>query len=80
MLLPHWIRLAASRAACTAGSNRAISTAMIAMTTRSSISVNLRIPRILDIKAPSPGPLDDFWNIIGRIIAYYATIVSKDLP
>jgi hypothetical protein len=33
------MRRAASRAACTAGSKRAMSTAMIAMTTRSSISV-----------------------------------------
>ena len=35
----HWIRRAASRADCTAGSSREIRTAMIAMTTRSSISV-----------------------------------------
>ena len=35
----HEIRRAASRAACTAGSSRAMSTAMIAMTTSSSMSV-----------------------------------------
>src|SRR5207237_3241226 len=33
------MRRAASRAACTAGSSRAINTAMIAITTKSSISV-----------------------------------------
>ena len=38
----HWARRAASRAAWTAGRSRAISTAMIAMTTRSSMSVNPR--------------------------------------
>ena len=47
MLLTHWARRAASRAACTAGSNRAISTAMIAMTTRSSISVKPRRSRLM---------------------------------
>src|SRR5215813_13938355 len=41
-LLTHWARRAASRAAWTAGNSRAISTAMIAMTTSSSISVNPR--------------------------------------
>jgi hypothetical protein len=34
------MRRAAARAACTAGSKRAIKTAMIAITTRSSINVN----------------------------------------
>ena len=38
----HWARRAASRADCTAGSSRAIRTAMIAITTRSSISVKPR--------------------------------------
>src|SRR5262249_12550645 len=38
-LLVHWARRAASRAAWTAGSSRAIRTAMMAMTTSSSISV-----------------------------------------
>src|SRR3954453_20881587 len=42
MLLTHWARRAASRAAWTAGNSRAISTAMMAITTRSSISVNAR--------------------------------------
>src|ERR1700755_1324918 len=41
-LLVHCDRRAASRAAWTAGSSSAISTAMMAMTTRSSISVNPR--------------------------------------
>ena len=40
MLLTHWARRAASRADWTAGSSSAISTAMIAITTSSSISVN----------------------------------------
>src|SRR5262249_57051114 len=42
MLLAHCIRRAASRAAWTAGKSSAISTAMIAMTTSSSISVKPR--------------------------------------
>jgi hypothetical protein len=37
--LTHWARRAASRAACTAGKSKAIKTAMMAMTTSSSISV-----------------------------------------
>src|SRR5262249_30258630 len=41
-LLTHWVRRAASRADCTAGNNRAIRTAMMAMTTRSSMSVKAR--------------------------------------
>ncbi len=41
-LLTHWDLRAASRAACTAGSSSAISTAMIAMTTSNSISVKPR--------------------------------------
>src|SRR3954465_14711808 len=41
-LLVHWLRRAASRAAWTAGSRRAIRTAMMAMTTSSSINVNPR--------------------------------------
>ena len=36
----HCIRRAASRALCIAGNNNAISTAMIAITTNSSIKVN----------------------------------------
>jgi hypothetical protein len=38
-LLVHWARRAASRAAWTAGSSREIRTAMMAITTSSSISV-----------------------------------------
>src|SRR5262245_55929114 len=38
-LLTHWARRAASRADCTAGKSKAIRTAMIAITTKSSISV-----------------------------------------
>ena len=39
MLLTHWMRLAASRADWTAGKRREIKTAMIAITTSSSIKV-----------------------------------------
>src|SRR4051812_44334600 len=39
ILLTHWARRAASRAAWTAGKSRAISTEMIAITTSNSISV-----------------------------------------
>src|SRR5262245_25177058 len=39
-LLEHWMRAAASRTFCTAGSSRPMRTAMMAMTTSSSISVN----------------------------------------
>src|SRR5262245_15966023 len=38
----HWRRAAASRTFCTAGSSRPISTAMMAITTSSSINVNAR--------------------------------------
>src|SRR5580704_3489945 len=38
-LLRHWLRRAASRAAWTAGSSRAMSVAMMAITTNNSISV-----------------------------------------
>ena len=44
----HWMRGAASRADWTAGSSRAISTAMIAITTSNSISVNPRRIRITE--------------------------------
>jgi len=40
--LPHWVRRAASRALCTAGRSRPTSVAMMAITTRSSTSVNPR--------------------------------------
>src|SRR5215472_9513018 len=42
MLFVHWARRAASRAAWTAGNSRAINTAMIAITTSSSIKVKPR--------------------------------------
>ena len=42
MLFVHWIRRAASRADWTAGSNSAINTAMMAITTSNSINVNPR--------------------------------------
>src|SRR5579883_1746197 len=51
-LFVHCARRAASRAACTAGRSKAIKTAMIAMTTRSSISVKPR--RRSDMARPTP--------------------------
>ena len=51
-LFVHCARRAASRAACTAGKSRAISTAMIAMTTRSSMSV--KPERRSDMVIPTP--------------------------
>src|SRR5262245_51511157 len=58
MLLVQLVRRAASRAACTAGSNRATSTPMMAITTSNSTSVKPRekrrfAVRVLDI-APAP--------------------------
>src|SRR5262249_48099356 len=46
-LLAHWMRAAASRTFCTAGSNRPIRTAMMAITTSSSIRVNAERPTVL---------------------------------
>jgi hypothetical protein len=43
--LTHCMRLAASRAACTAGNSSAIKTAMIAITTSNSINVKARFRR-----------------------------------
>src|SRR5208337_450041 len=48
------MRLAASRADWTAGSSRAISTAMIAMTTSSSIKVKPRLRFITDLLQDKP--------------------------
>src|SRR5208337_4661915 len=48
----HWARRAASRAACTAGNKSAIKSAMIAITTNSSIKVKPR-PRS-DMTPPTP--------------------------
>src|SRR5687768_15894827 len=51
-LFLHCVRLAASRACCTAGRRRAMSTAMMAITTRSSIRVKpRRRDRISDLLA-----------------------------
>src|SRR4051794_4997949 len=49
----HWARRAASRAAWTAGSSRAIRTAMMAMTTSISISVKPRaLSRFISVSNP----------------------------
>src|SRR5947209_3422282 len=55
-LLTHWVRRAASRAAWTAGRSRAIRTAMMAITTRSSISVK---PRAARVRKLMDAPLKD---------------------
>jgi hypothetical protein len=74
--LEHCIRLAASRAAWTAGNRRAINTPIIAITTRSSTRVNARKPtaegglrkifaelslrKFVKIRLPAPPPLTYF--------------------
>src|SRR5438132_1516191 len=60
MLLTHVARRDASRADCTAGSNSAISTAMMAMTTSSSIRVKPRwrmseLPTVVNVRYRSSG-------------------------
>src|SRR5215468_36905 len=66
-LFVHWARRAASRAAWTAGRSKAIKTAMIAMTTRSSISVKPR--RLCDMARPTPGNrLGKLWILDGRAL------------
>src|SRR5947209_3275288 len=56
-LLMHWARRAASRAAWTAGNSKAINTAMIAMTTSNSMSVNpLRWRVMADLSSLGVGP------------------------
>ena len=51
-LFVHCMRLAASRADCTAGSRSAIKTAMMAITTSNSMSVNPLLV-VVDICTPS---------------------------
>src|SRR5436305_10194138 len=46
-LLKHWMRAAASRTFCTAGTSRPIRMAMIAITTSNSMSVNARRERTI---------------------------------
>src|SRR3954464_4554217 len=53
MLFWHFMRAAASRTFCTAGSNSPIRTAMMAMTTSSSMSVNAERETRCDIVRPS---------------------------
>src|ERR671933_629660 len=73
-LLVHWIRRAASRAAWTAGSSRAISTAMMAMTTSSSIKVKAGRFRVVVMKVP--GPVGTLLHADGIFVPHHATIVS----
>src|SRR5438270_5603697 len=55
-LFKHFVRFAASRTFCTAGSSRPTSTAMIAITTSSSISVKPRQRRSMRNKAIANPP------------------------
>ena len=64
MLLTHWIRRAASRAACTVGNSNAIRTAMIAITTRSSISVKPLC--LIGTSVASPQKVRDDHDVRGR--------------
>src|SRR5262249_58510004 len=57
-LLTHWARRAASRAAWTAGRSRAMRTAMIAITTSSSISVKPSRRRQADVMTGAPKDSD----------------------
>jgi len=52
----HWMRLAASRLACTAGKSSAIKTPMMAITTSSSINVKpqRRLPNPADPSSRCP--------------------------
>src|SRR6516225_9032589 len=65
-LLTHWTRRAASRAAWTAGSKSAIRTAMIAMTTSSSISVNARRRLMEDSLGDGPFEYKSFRDFDNR--------------
>src|SRR6516165_9036091 len=57
----HWVREAASRTFCTAGSKRPIKTAMMAITTSSSIKVKaVRLGRVVLIAGTSG------WNRMGQ--------------
>jgi hypothetical protein len=50
----HWARRAASLADCTAGNSKEIKTAMIAITTSNSMSVNaLRLRLIMKTQTPA---------------------------
>ena len=64
----HWARRAASRADCTAGSNKAINTAMIAMTTKSSMSVKARGAGRLHAAGRCQGVFPPEESLQGRIV------------
>src|ERR1700677_3307242 len=68
MLLRHCVRRAASRAACTAGNNNDTRTAMIAITTNSSINVNAARFRILAL-SPSLSFRGDFLSCRAFFVA-----------
>src|SRR5262249_2175993 len=60
-LFALWARMAASRTFCTAGNSRPISTAMIAMTTRSSMRVNARGLRLRFRNIPTSVDRESGW-------------------
>src|SRR5438046_190283 len=62
----HWVRAAASRTFCTAGTKRAIRMAMMAITTNNSMSVNAACTRGRDrIIATSFWPRE-LWGLMSR--------------
>src|SRR3954451_19303169 len=63
MLFVHWALRADSRAACTAGKSRPIRTAMIAITTKSSMSVKPRL-RIVQLLAHLEIALIEFVHVV----------------
>jgi hypothetical protein len=85
MLLEHCIRLAASRAACTAGSNNPTSIPIIAITTKSSTNVKPkdlpnRVNRF-DMSKPSKETMISqqrhFWQLNGSIKRIQSPLEGK---
>src|SRR5262245_34747558 len=73
-LLTHWARRAASRADWTAGNKRAINTAMIAMTTSSSIRVKpgrrdrTSEERVIEVISPKRGEVESILHGHMRVV------------
>src|SRR5436309_551185 len=70
-LLAHLMRPAASRTFCTAGTSSPIKIAMIAMTTKSSISVNARVRRARSMGIP---PIRENENVTGHTTYRYSQL------
>src|SRR5437879_126822 len=71
-LLRHWVRAAASRAFCTAGNSKPIKSAMTAITTSSSTSVNPRRRLLLLIWLLLSRSRTDRWS-------FALDVAAKDL-